>query len=248
MTERHQKMLESIKEFRQFHGLPHNTEEITVPTTAIDAHLDHFEEELKEYTDAADPISRIDAAVDLLIFALGGMSHAGVLFDYGWNFESSFTGADREAALLALAHHIDKCRKRIDQFELTAFCVADWAIELVLKEFDSTDANVFYDCFEIVHKSNMSKLCKSKAQAERTATEYNDKIHEAYLADPTNTPLYSCVPEETANGWAIRRNDGKLLKGPHFYAPEPELGNYYYRIKYPHLSLEAAKLADDEQR
>lgn len=248
MTLRNHKMLESIKEFRETHGLPHNTDEITVPSTAIDAHLDHFEEELKEYREAEDPISRIDAAVDLFIFAMGGMSHAGVLFDYEWTVIGSFTGAEKQAALHVIAEHIEDSRKRSECFELTASCVADWAIELVLKEFGSTDPNVFYDCFEIVNRSNMSKLCKSKAQAEDKAEEYNDKYHMDWTANPAESKSHTCRAVETKDGWAIRRNDGKLLKGPGFYPPEPELGNYYYRIKYPNLAIEAAKISDDEHR
>lgn len=244
---RNQKMLSCIQEFREYHGLPHNTEEINVPKKAVEAHLDHFEEELTEYCEAEDPIKRIDAAIDLFIFALGGLSHAGALCMYDWGIEAAITGSKKSVILVAVAHHIKNGRTEKEEFPLTAFLVADCAVELLMIEFGSEDVNIFYDCFEIVHKSNMSKICATKEEAESKSMEYNEAFHKAHLEDPIKNPLYTCRAEETANGWAIRRNDGKLLKGPGFYPPEPELGKYYYRIKYPNLALEAAQIADDEQ-
>lgn len=246
MTKRHIRMLNSIVEFRTSHGLPHNTTNHVLTATQANAHADHFQEELDEYKAASDAVGRVDAAMDLFIFAMGALSHAGELHMYKWNLADSFTGAYLDTIPKTIEEHIANLRKyHNDCFEIE--CVADWAIELVLAEFNSTDINHFYNVFDIVHASNMSKLCKTKEEAQAKCIEYDNKYHNEWSRDAAKNPLYTCRPEETRLGWAIKRNDGKLLKGPHFFNPEPKIREYVNQFIKPNHDLEAASIADDEQ-
>lgn len=206
---RHDKMLNSIKEFRLQHGLPHNEEPIILPITAIEAHADHFQEELTEYIHATDKVGRIDAAIDLFIFAMGALSHSGYIKNYALD------------ECLGIPNLVlqDSIRIQIGIFThggeiIRVELIANWAASIVMNELNTTDLNVFYDLFDIVHASNMSKLCHTKEEAEAKADEYSQDLN------------YTFRTAKSENGWAIYRNDGKLMKGPHFFAPEAKLAEY----------------------
>ena len=59
---------------------------------------------------------------------------------------------------------------------------------------------VFGDLFEEVHRSNMSKACRSLEEAEQTRTHYRDRQQDARI-------------EKRDGQWLVYRNDdGKVLK------------------------------------
>lgn len=67
--------------------------------------------------------------------------------------------------------------------------------------------NKFNECFEEVHRSNMSKSCNSLAEAQETKSQY----------ETTGTPCYIDATEELNGIWLVKKKeDQKLLKAIHY--------------------------------
>lgn len=79
-----------------------------------------------------------------------------------------------------------------------AFCDLQYVLSGAILEFGLGDK--FAELFEEVHKSNMSKLCKSKDEAVKTRNYYHDEGQEA---DIIKIEEYYLV---------VRKSDKKVLK------------------------------------
>lgn len=201
--------LEAIRNFRIAAGLPLN-QGYALSAHQVRFHESLIQEEIDEYLEAKDPISRMDAIIDAYYFLLGYFIHSGKLND--------------EAIKVTYKHHQFRPLQLIN--ELLSEVVNDALNEYL----------IFDQCFFAVHNSNMSKLCNTNIEAL--------EVQEKYLWEGIKTFIKPVLGK-----FAIMREDGKLLKSNSFFEPEPELERILkaYGVIREDLTLEAAKIADDEQ-
>lgn len=206
--------LKAVKEFRITSGLPVSETPIMLSKAAIDHHASLMQEEVDEFNQATDLIGKIDAVIDCYYFALGMLIHAGCPH---WESE---------------------------EFKLIKNQLY-WFYGWIEKTFDSlvpdalNAAFIFDQLFTHVHNSNMSKFCKSEAEAIIGVDRYFQQGKEVRAVRVNDL-------------WVLKHYNGeqtKVLKGINFTPPEFEIEKTLraYGLLKENLPLEAAKIADDEQ-
>jgi hypothetical protein len=201
--------LEAVRNFRIAAGLPLN-QGYALSHHQVRFHEKLIQEEIDEYLEAKDPVSRMDAIVDAYYFLIGYYLHAGIYHDMGLK--------------VIYKHHAHSPL---------------YLINKLLSEVVNDALNeglIFDQCFFAVHNSNMSKLANTNIEAL--------EVQEKYLWEGVRTFI-----KPVGDKFAIMREDGKLLKSNSFFEPEPELERILkvYGVIREDLTLEAAKIADDEQ-
>jgi predicted HAD superfamily Cof-like phosphohydrolase len=79
------------------------------------------------------------------------------------------------------------------------------------------------NCFDIVHKSNMSKLCKSEEEAILTVQWYLSNKLDIY-----DSPIYDMITLENTNYWVIKnKSTNKILKSINYTEANFEIANDY---------------------
>ena len=96
---------------------------------------------------------------------------------------------------------LEKIQSALDTFQAQIFrSVKAWGL-----------GNVFEELFDEVHRSNMSKLCRTVAEARATVNMYRDR--------GIDSEVYEQTPY-----WAVRQvggeKDGKILKGINYSQPD----------------------------
>lgn len=206
--------LEAVRKFRETSGLPVSDRPIMLSKSAIQHHVSLMQEEVDEYNEATDLVGKIDAVIDCYYFALGMFLHAG---SPPWKSE------------------------KFKPFKDLLGSVCIW----IESKFDSlvpdalNSALIFDQLFTHVHNSNMSKFCKSEAEAIIGVDKYFHQGKEVRAVRVNDL-------------WVLKHYNGeqtKVLKGINFTPPEFEIEKTLraYGLLKENLPLEAAKIADDEQ-
>lgn len=74
--------------------------------------------------------------------------------------------------------------------------------------------------FREVHRSNMSKLCRTRLEAEETIEAYYNGTHPDKPGEKLEDK-YSLGTVQVAHGqWAVTRNDGKIMKSINYSPPQ----------------------------
>ena len=223
---------QEVNEMRKFH---------TAKVANLRINLIHEEifgrNELVDSVNIDDAVGIVDALCDILYVTYGAIATYGCV-DALADFEVTTTVEGREGKLLYKHVSLGFIRELSDYFEqfkrgveigdsrtistglvnLVSTCVR-FARE---REFDLAGA------FDEVHRSNMSKFCKTKKEA---TDSINSRLLEAKtLADEVKsaeqTANYTdAYVEKSGNVYVIKRKvDGKGLKGMSFF--EPDLAKY----------------------
>lgn len=108
-----------------------------------------------------------------------------------------------------IREEVDELHQAINEHDMTEVIDATADILYVVYGLATSfgfDANKAYD---IVHKSNMSKLCKSEKEAQDTVENYR-KLYETGKS-PYDTPVYR--KSEDGSYWIVlNESTGKILK------------------------------------
>lgn len=206
--------LQAVKEFRITSGLPVSEKPIMLSKAAIDHHASLMQEEVEEFNEATDLVSKIDAVIDCYYFALGMSIHAGCPH---WQSEEF---------------------KPIKDLLGSVYIWIQSTFDSLVP--DALNAALIFDqLFNHVHNSNMSKFCKSEAEAIIGVDRYFQQGKEVRAVKVNDL-------------WVLKHYNGeqtKVLKGINFTPPEFEMEKTLraYGLLKENLPLEAAKLADDEQ-
>jgi predicted HAD superfamily Cof-like phosphohydrolase len=193
-------MVASVREFRTASDLPISEYENPpkIIEELIQEHIWIKEEwiELWNATNDRDDIEIADAYCDLIYFAVGALLRFGLHTEI-----KEFATGRRRVELyshITLLNHVNI----LDTGEFTKIVyVAIYAFE---NKFPQVS---ILDCFNEVHRSNMSKFCRSIQQAEETRQKYSrDKIE---------TEIF-----KKGRYWIVKKKvDGKTLKSVDFVAP-----------------------------
>lgn len=207
--------LEAVKEFRITSGLPVSEKPIILSKAAIDHHASLMQEEVDEFNQATDLVGKLDAVIDCYYFACGMFLHAGC---------PQWKSAEYE-------------RIEIHKYKYLLW-VGNTFDSLVPDALNA--ALIFDQLFNHVHNSNMSKFCKSEAEAIIGVDRYFQQGKEVRAVKVNDL-------------WVLKHYNGeqtKVLKGINFTPPEFEMEKTLraYGLLKENLPLEAAKIADDEQR
>lgn len=206
--------LQDVRKFRETSGLPVSDRPIMLSKSAIQHHVSLMQEEVDEFNEATDLVGKIDAVIDCYYFALGMQIHSG-------------------------CPHFESQEFKLIEKQLY------WFYSWIEKTFDSlvpdalNAALIFDQLFTHVHNSNMSKFCKSEAEAIIGVDKYFKQGKEVRAVRVNDL-------------WVLKHYNGeqtKVLKGINFTPPEFEIEKTLraYGLLKENLPLEAAKIADDEQ-
>jgi len=115
-----------------------------------------------------------------------------------------------EMRLALLEEELQELRAAIERKDLVAVADAFSDLQYVLSgavhEFGMGE--IMKACFDEVHRSNMSKCCANKREAELTLDSYREK---GVLAGKIRKNEF---------GWVVYREDGKVLKSIAYNPPD----------------------------
>ncbi len=185
--------------------------------------IDLIEEELNELKEAFknnDEIEQQDACIDILYVAYGMAYTYNINSDYvmftrylifknDTLFKScAYNVYDKETMLNIIFETFEKLKEATNNKDFNG--VVDHLHQLIYEVYNYQVIGT-YDSdknFTIVHNSNMSKLCKTKAEAEATVKDYQQKYNNG--TSPYDSPYYYKLD----NGYYVVKNKstGKALK------------------------------------
>jgi hypothetical protein len=134
--------------------LPINTGYFLSPSQ-VEFHQKLIQEEIQEFLEAKDAVSRIDAIVDAYYFLIGFYLHSGEISDKP----------------LAVTYKFHAYRPT----DLLKHLLAELVNDALHEEF------IFDQCFFAVHKSNMSKLANSNIEALEVQEKYLNQGIRTYI-------------------------------------------------------------------
>ena len=204
----------------------------TEDPNAVKLRLDLIKEEIDELKDAFNENNMIetrDAIADILYVVYGMADVFGIDIDNdirnGYKVASNDTSSifniikthDTNGTLTDTSESL--LNKIIDLFISINFSCSQRHFNSVSKNLLSLLENVYLLAlvlgidadadFDIVHSSNMSKLCSSEAEAKLTVADYEIRYRSG--SSPYDTPYYYYVPD--CDKWIVKnRSSSKVLK------------------------------------
>lgn len=187
--------LQMVRDFRKMMGLPYNDTYHRLTETQAEFHFNMVKEEFEELKAAKTDVDELDAIVDAMVFALGALDHAGVMF--------------------TITNHKDIQIWNDLYVNYFSFIIRS------CYEDNKGDESLLTRAFEIVMESNLSKACSSMEAAKAKQEEYEAKFiaegdYESKCLIKENEG-FICLYRRYPSG------EMKLLKGDRFTAPEPKL-------------------------
>lgn len=191
-------------------------------------------DELKEAIDKKDFVECIDAVCDMMYFIYGTYQVMGIDFDslpqqpytsYNKPQNNKEIFTDDKKLLDRALEDVDLNVQIVEK--LLGDISPDYSMEMyercfykiihaldTLEALAHTLASLFgvdiYKCFAEVHRSNMTKLCKSEEEAKMTVDKYN--------SDPENR--YEPAYREYKGFWVMyNKKDSKIIKSMNWELP-----------------------------
>jgi predicted HAD superfamily Cof-like phosphohydrolase len=220
-----------VKEFHETFGHPINNELQTDifdnDMKLVNFRLSLINEEIKELNDAyklKDKVEIIDALGDILYVVFGMCLVFGIdydtYYDYNTTYDKNkktnldyFLVNDDTNFLMFLDMYFNNLKSSCENKNMSSVITQTCEIVLLIFIFcNSMNINII-EIFNEVHRSNMSKVCKTKEVAEKTVQYYleNEKRYEKPSYRLSNNETYYIVFDEKT---------GKILKSIYYETPQ----------------------------
>ncbi len=215
--------IQEVAKFNKYFKLPYSDVPVILPEQILRDKIGFIKSEIEEFYKAVkenNKVEILDALVDIEYFLLG------LVCAYGLQDEL----INKWGTFLSDQQKFDKCDMRYRYPEnltnVVLHCEAlvsspdrvegffNACTHLLNVVSDFWMMNKFQAAFQIIHKSNMSKLCYSKLECEMTIS--------AIMSGPGEQTLYDSVCVNTLEGiWkVVRLKDGKVQKSINYKAPD----------------------------